>query len=176
MTIQEEELEMRWVLFGKEDDNRRYRELLQYMEERRKEDRERLSKEEEKKREAKRKMDSWALLRLSMGYLKEKDGAWRQRKIEECDRIREEEKRDRLAITREKKKRYGINKLSKEENQKIKTRTEERLVDRAERLLKRGRTGQVWQKKTYHTVGRVEEESIFTNNIPKGVVGEQIIF
>ena len=117
--------------------------MLQYMEDRRKEDKERLSQEEDKKREAKRKKDSWALLRLSMSYLKEKDGAWRQRKIEECDRIREEEKRDRLAVTREKKKRYGINKLSKEENQKIKTRTEERLeVAKAkENLRKRFREG-----------------------------------
>jgi hypothetical protein len=59
--------------------------------------------------------------------LKEKDGAWRQRRIEECDKIREEDKRDRLAVAREKKKRYGINTISKDENLKIKKRTEERL-------------------------------------------------
>ena len=77
---------------SKEEDNMRYRE------EKRKEDRERLSQEEGKKKEAKKKKDSWALLRLSMNYLKEKDGAWRQRRIEECDKIREEDKRDRMAV------------------------------------------------------------------------------
>jgi hypothetical protein len=83
------------------------------------------------------------LLRLSMNYLKEKDGAWRQRRIEECDKIREEEKIDRLAVTREKKKGYGINKISKDENLKIKRRTEERLdVAKAkENLWKRFREG-----------------------------------
>ena len=52
-----------------------------------------------------------------------------------------EKKRDRLAVVREKKKRYGLKKLSKEENQRIKIRTEERLeVARAkENLWKRFR-------------------------------------
>ena len=115
----------RWIIGSKEEDNMRYRELLKYMEEKRKEDREILSQEE-------RSQD-----------LKEKDGAWRQRRIEECDKIREEEKRDRLAVTREKKKRYGINKISKDENLKIKRRTEERLdVAKAkENLWKRFRDG-----------------------------------
>ena len=133
----------RWVQGGKEEDNRRYRDLLQYMEDKRKEDKDRLSQEEDKKKEAKKKQDSWALLRLSISYLKEKEGAWRQRSIEECDRIREEEKKDRLAVVKEKKKRYGISRLSKEENQKIKLRTEERLeVAKAkENLWKRFREG-----------------------------------
>ena len=52
-----------------------------------------------------------------------------------------EKKRDRLAVVREKRKRYGLKKLSKEENQRLKTRTEERLeVARAkENLWKRFR-------------------------------------
>jgi hypothetical protein len=44
------------------------------------------------------------------------EGKWRQRRIEEC-----------VAVCREKKKRYGIPKLSKEENMRIRLRTEERL-------------------------------------------------
>ena len=52
---------------------------------------------------------------------------WRTTRIEECDRIREEEKIDRLAIAREKKKRYGLKKLSQEENRRLKGRTEDRL-------------------------------------------------
>ena len=134
-----------WIKGSKEDDNKRYRDLLKYMEEKRKEDRERLSLEEGKKKEAKKKADSWALLRLSMKYLKEKDVAWRQRRIEECDKIREEDKRDRLAVAREKKKRYGINKISKDENTKIKKRTEERLdiAKAKENLWKRLGTGRM---------------------------------
>ena len=76
----------------KEEDYKRYRELLQYMEEKRKEARERLREDDGRKKEARRKEDSWALLRLSMNFLKEKEGGWRQRRIEECDRIREEER------------------------------------------------------------------------------------
>ena len=48
-------------------------------------------------------------------------------KIAECDRIKEEEKRDRLAVARMMKKRYGVKRLSKEENMRLKMRTEERL-------------------------------------------------
>ena len=109
------------------------------MEEKRKEARERLREDDGRKKEARMKEDSWALLRLSMNFLKEKEGGWRQRRIEECDRIREEEKRDRLAVVREK--RYGLKKLSKEENLRLKTRTEDRLeVARAkENLWKRFR-------------------------------------
>ena len=118
-----------------------YRELLQYMEDKRKEARERLIQDDGRKEKARRKEDSWALLRLSTNFLKEQEGGWRQRRIEECDKIREEEKRDRLAVVREKKKRYGLKKLSKEENQRIRIRTEERLeVARAkENLWKRFR-------------------------------------
>jgi hypothetical protein len=71
--------------------------------------------------------ESFKLLRLCITFLREKEDKWRVRKIEECERIREEEKRDRLAVCKEKKKRYGIKKISKEENLRLKKRTEERL-------------------------------------------------
>ena len=44
------------------------------------------------------------------------------------ERIKEEEKKDRLAICKEKKKRYGIKKMNKEENRRLKERTEERIL------------------------------------------------
>ena len=46
---------------------------------------------------------------------------------EECDRIREEVKKDRLAVVKEKKRKYGIRRLNKEDNMRITKRTEERL-------------------------------------------------
>ena len=117
-----------WVPGSKEEDNKRYRDLLKYMEERRKEARELLRIEEGRKKEAKKKEESWALLRTSIAFLKEQEWKWKQRQIEEVERIKEEEKADRLAVVREKKKRYGISKLSKEENQRLKLRTEDRLT------------------------------------------------
>jgi hypothetical protein len=47
--------------------------------------------------------------------------------MKECDRIREEKKMDRLAVVREKKRKYGIKRISKEENMRLKKRTEERF-------------------------------------------------
>jgi hypothetical protein len=52
--------------------------------------------------------------------------------VTECDRIREEEKKDRLAVVKEKKRKYGIKRLSKEENMRMNMRTEERLERRGE--------------------------------------------
>ena len=66
-------------------------------------------------------------MRLSIQYLKENEPKWRSRKIKECERIRQEEKNDRLAISKMKKMRYGIKGLNKEENGRMKQRTEERL-------------------------------------------------
>ena len=66
-------------------------------------------------------------MREAVKFLRENTDKWRERRIEECDRIREEDKKDRLAVVKEKKKRYGIKRLSKEENQKMTRRTEERL-------------------------------------------------
>ena len=66
-------------------------------------------------------------MREAVKFMRENTDKWRERRIEECDRIREEDKKDRLAVAKEKKKRYGIKELSKEENQKMTRRTEERL-------------------------------------------------
>ena len=72
-----------------------------------------------------RKEANWSLLRESISFLKENEDGWQQRRIKEVDRIKEEEKKDRLEICKEKKKRYGIKKLNKEENRRLKERTEE---------------------------------------------------
>ena len=66
-------------------------------------------------------------MRMSVEYLKQNEDRWRCRKIDECERIKEEEKKDRLAIVKGKKKRYGLQKLSKEENRRLKSRTEDRI-------------------------------------------------
>ena len=77
---------------------------------------------------ARRKESSWELMKEAIKFLKTNEERWRERRIEECARIKEEEKRDRLALVKEKKKRYGLTKLSKEENMRLKMRTEERQV------------------------------------------------
>jgi hypothetical protein len=66
-------------------------------------------------------------MRVAVNFLRENTDNWRERTIEECDRIREEDKRDRLAVSKEKKKRYGMKRLSKEENMRMTRRTDERL-------------------------------------------------
>jgi hypothetical protein len=116
-----------WVSGAGDEENRIYKNFLRYCEERREEQRQRLRADEERMMEARKKEAAWELLRTSIKYLKEKDGDWRARKIGECDRIKEEEKRDRLAVAMMKKKRYGVKRLSKEENMRLKMRTEERL-------------------------------------------------
>ena len=92
-----------WVRVAKEEDNERYRNFLTYMEEKREEARQHLLEERDRKRDAKRKEESWALMREAVAFLRTNDEKWRERKIEECDRIREEEKKDRLAVAKEKK-------------------------------------------------------------------------
>ena len=67
-------------------------------------------------------------MRETTKYLKENDTGWTKRKMKETARIRAEEKADRLAIVAEKKKRYGLNRLSKEENKRLKERTEDRVT------------------------------------------------
>ena len=66
-------------------------------------------------------------MRNCIDFLKKNGTKWRERQIEECKRIREEEKKDRLAVVRVKKRKYGLKRLSKEENMRITLRTEERL-------------------------------------------------
>ena len=116
-----------WVIGADEEDNKIYREFISYCEERREEQKLRVKEDEERMKEARKKEATWELLRTSISYLKEKDGVWKTRKIVECDRIKENEKRDRLAVAKMKKKRYGVKRMSKEENMRFKMRTEERL-------------------------------------------------
>ena len=67
-------------------------------------------------------------MRESVEFLRKNYSNWQERKVEEWDRIKQEEKKDRLAVVAMKKKRYGAKmaKLSKEESSKIRMRTEER--------------------------------------------------
>ena len=113
---------------AEEEDNTRYRKFLQYCEDRREEIKARMLEDKKRKEEAKRKEAAWELLRTSINFLKEREGGWKTRKLKKCERIKEEEKKDRLAVVRMKKKRYGIGKMSKDENSKLKMRTEERLI------------------------------------------------
>ena len=66
-------------------------------------------------------------MRESIKFLKENEKGWQQRRIGEVDRIKEEEKMERLAICKQKRKRYGIRKLNKEEQKRIRERTSERI-------------------------------------------------
>ena len=116
-----------WVTGSSEEDKKRYLDLMNYMEERRVQAREMLKEEEERKECARKKEESWALLRESTAFLRVHEDGWRMRRIQECERIKEEERVDRLALVREKKKKYGIRKISKEENLRLKGRTEERI-------------------------------------------------
>ena len=56
----------------------------------------------------KREMEHWALLKESMRFLKENEKGWQTRKIKEIERIKEEERAERITICAEKKKRYGL--------------------------------------------------------------------
>jgi hypothetical protein len=76
-----------WVEGSKEDDNRRYRDLMAYMEEKRVEAKELLKRGEERKEMARRKEDHWTLMRMSTAYLKENEGGWMLRRMKECERI-----------------------------------------------------------------------------------------
>ena len=102
-----------WVKDAQEDDNDRYVRLMQYMEEKREEARMKLQEDEQRKADAKRKEERWAMLRESVRILRENTDKWRMRKIDECERIKEEEKKDRLALLQVKKRKYGIKKRLK---------------------------------------------------------------
>ena len=116
-----------WVRGGEEDDNQRYRDFLKYCEEKREERKRELETDRSRKEDAQRKENHWKLLRECINTMKENEVKWTTRKIKECERIKEEDKRDRLAIVKEKKRKYGLSRLNKEENQKLKMRTEKRL-------------------------------------------------
>jgi hypothetical protein len=81
--------------------------------------------DKKRKENAERRERQWDL--ISTEYLKQNEPKWRTKKIEECERIKEEEKKDRLAIVSQKKKRYGLKRLNKEANSRLKKRTEGRL-------------------------------------------------
>ena len=80
-------------------------------------------------------------MREAIDFIKKNGKGWVERRSRECERIREEEKLDRLAVVKQKKRRYGTNKLSKEENSRLRLRTEERvlLAKARENLWKRYR-------------------------------------
>ena len=116
-----------WVEAAGQDDNQRYKNFLAYCVERREEAKRMKEGDEERKREFKRRKEVWDLMREAMEFLRKNKDKWKERKLEETKRIKEEEKRDRLAVVKEKKKRYNIQGLSREEGRRMKTRTEERL-------------------------------------------------
>ena len=109
-----------WMKGWREEDNKRYRDFLKNYEDRREEERMLQEADKSRKEKAKRREDHWRLLRLCVKEIKENEKRWSARKIKECERIKEEAKEDRLSIAREKKKRYGLKGLSKEENKRIK--------------------------------------------------------
>jgi predicted metal-dependent hydrolase len=78
------------------------------MEEKREEARQHMLEEKDRTRDAKKKEESWALMRESVAFLRTNADRWRERKIDECDRTREEEKKDRKSVVMEKKRKYGI--------------------------------------------------------------------
>ena len=107
-----------------------------------------MQEDEERKEAAKKKEESWHLLREATSFLKKNADGWNERRIEECERVKREEKEDRLAIVKEKKKRYGLKKMSKEESMRMKQRTEEKI------MLAKMRSN-LWKR---YRDGRQEEE------------------
>ena len=73
------------------------------------------------------KTKHWALLREARTFLKENEDGWKERRNGEIKKIKEQEKKERLEIVAEKKRRYGLQKISKEENRRIGERTKERI-------------------------------------------------
>ena len=89
-----------WVKGAPSAENERYKSFLEYMEEKREEARARLHEDKERIEQAKRLTESWALMREAVRFLKKNSDSWRERRIDECERIREEEKLDRLALVK----------------------------------------------------------------------------
>ena len=118
-----------WVQGALEEDNIRYRSFLKYMEDKREENKTKQMGDEKRMANQKQKEQRWALMKESVKFLKENDTKWQERRIQECEKIRLEEKKDRLAVVAVKKKRYGskLSKLTREENIKMKLRTEDRM-------------------------------------------------
>ena len=101
---------------------------------------------------------------MGVECLKQNEDSWRCRKIDECERIKEEEKRDRLAIVKGMKKRYGLQKLSKEENRRLKSRTED--------IIEIAKAKENYWRKFRHRNDYVmeEEEDDAWRNLEKGIL------
>ena len=139
LQVHQERVSPTYVKGASKEENQRYGEFLTYMEEKREEARCLLEEDNERKRRAKEKERSWELLKTSIKFLEENAAGWRMRRLKEVDRVKEQEKEDRKAIIKVKKKRYGIGKLSKEENTRLSMRSEERI------LIARGKEN-LWKK------------------------------
>ena len=86
------------------------------------------SAERESRKEKARKLsEKWALLRECTIFLRENNKKWEKRTREETQKIRKEEKEMRLRIVEERKKKFGINKLKKHENEDLKAAMEKKL-------------------------------------------------
>ena len=75
---------------GTDEDNQRYREFLRYCEEQREESLRRREEDEDRKNRALAKERAWKMLRESVNILKSNEERWRTRRIDECERIKEE--------------------------------------------------------------------------------------
>jgi hypothetical protein len=136
---------------------------MEYCEKRRRELKAKLEEDEDRLKEARRKEATWELLRESIKFLKSKEVIWRTRRIEECSRIREEEKRDRLAVVDVKKRKYGVKRMTKEENLRIKERTEERLE------ISTAKTN-YWRNYRERKDDMEEEERIAWSSVKEGIM------
>ena len=70
-------------------DDARYKEFLEYCEERRVAWARKEEEDEARKRDAKRKEDHWRLLRESVTFLRENEDKWQRRRIKEVTNLRE---------------------------------------------------------------------------------------
>ena len=111
-----EERELGHMVKGTDEEEREtYLKFLEYCEERRRSWAKQVEEDEDRMRICRRKEDQWTLLRESIQFLKENEKSWQTRRIKEIERIKEEEKAERLTICAEKKKRYGIKKFNNED-------------------------------------------------------------
>ena len=85
-----------WVEGADDREKDTYKEFLRYCEARRNAWHAQEKEDQERRMEAGRREEHWRLLRESVRFLKENEKGWQQRKIKEVDRIKEEEKDERL--------------------------------------------------------------------------------
>ena len=72
--------------------------MLEYIEKKREEKEEKEKEDVHRMARQREKQERWALMRESVKYLKENYSKWQEKKVEEWDRIKQEEKRDRLTF------------------------------------------------------------------------------